>query len=198
MKKLLSASLLALLTFGSAQAQISFTNKVNSLTDATMYSGGPNAVQDANGDKLDDIIVLDGARNLKFEYQHINGVWTSLEVGNTSNSNAWSMVVGDLTNNGFADVISGGNFDGVKYAKANDNGTAYAQSALAEYNLFLQNSNLADIDNDGNLDYFDCANTDVSGIWSNDGNGNMTYTNTAMIDMTPIQGDGSNNYGGIC
>jgi len=195
MKKLLSASLLALLTFGSAQAQISFTNKVNSLTDATMYSGGPNAVQDANGDKLDDIIVLDGARNLKFEYQHINGVWTSLEVGNTSNSNAWSMVVGDLTNNGFADVISGGNFDGVKYAKANGNGTAYAQSALAGYNLFLQGSNLADIDNDGDLDYFGCADTDVSGIWSNDGNGNMTYTGTAMIDMTPIQGDGSGNYG---
>lgn len=195
MKKSLSASLLALLIAGTAQSQISFTNKVNSLTDATMYSGGPNAIQDVNGDKLDDIIVLDGARNLKFEYQGINGVWTSLEVGNTSNSNAWSMVVGDLTNNGFADVLSGGNFDGVKYAKANGDGSAYTQTTLAGYNLFMQGSNLADIDNDGDLDYFACADTDVSGIWRNDGNGNLTYTGTTMIDMTPIESDGSGNYG---
>lgn len=195
MRKSLSIALLALMTTGMAHAQLSFTNRVNDLTDPSMYSGGPNAVQDANGDKLDDIIVLDGARDLKFEYQGRNGAWSSLIVGNTSNANAWSMVVGDVTNNGYADVLSGGNFDGVKYAKANANGTAYAQTTLAGYNLFMQGSNLADIDNDGDLDYFACADTDVSGIWENDGNGNFTYTGTSMIDMTPIQGDGSGNYG---
>ncbi|MCF8258669.1 MAG: FG-GAP-like repeat-containing protein [Flavobacteriales bacterium] len=195
MKKLLPQALLCLVCTQAVQAQISFTNKVSDLTDATMYSGGPNAVQDANGDKLDDIIVLDAARNLKLEYQGRNGIWSSLNVGNTSNTNAWSMVVGDVTNNGFADVLSGGNFDGVRYAKANANGTTYTQSTLAGYNLFLQGSNLADIDNDGDLDYFGCADTDVSGIWQNDGSGNFTYTGTAMIDMTPLQGDGSGNYG---
>jgi hypothetical protein len=91
--------------------------------------------------------------------------------------------------------LSGGNFDGVRYAKSNASGTAYTQSTLSGYNLFLQGSNLADIDNDGDLDYFGCADTDVSGIWRNDGNGNFTYTGTSMIDMTPIQGDGSGNYG---
>jgi hypothetical protein len=105
MKKLIPACLLVIVASGMANAQLSFTNKVSNLNDATMYSGGPNAVQDVNGDKLDDIIVLDGARNLKFEYQRLNGSWGALEVGNTSNANAWSMVVGDVTNNGFGDVI---------------------------------------------------------------------------------------------
>lgn len=195
MKKLIPACLLLLGATSMTQAQLSFTNKVSGLNDASMYSGGPNAVQDVNGDKLDDIIVLDGARNLKFEYQGLNGTWSALEVGNTSNANAWSMVVGDVTNNGFGDVLSGGNFDGVRYAKSNANGTVYTQSTLSGYNLFLQGSNLADIDNDGDLDYFGCADTDVSGIWRNDGNGNFTYTGTAMIDMTPIESDGSGNYG---
>jgi hypothetical protein len=198
MKKTLRTAMLTALclsSIGSAVAQLSFTNKVNSLTDASMYSGGPNAVQDVNGDKLDDIIVLDGARDLKFEFQGLGGAWTGLNVGTTSNANAWSMVVGDVDNNGFGDVLSGGNFDGVKYAKANANGTSYTQTTLSGYNLFLQGSNLADMDNDGDLDYFGCADTDVSGIWENDGSGNFTYTNTAMIDMTPIQGDGSGNYG---
>jgi len=197
MKKLLRPTLLTLAccsTFAVAMGQ-TFTNRVSGLTDNTMYSGGPNAVQDVNGDKLDDIIVLDGARDLKFEYQSRNGVWTGLNVGNTSGSNAWSMVVGDVDNNGHGDVLSGGNFDGVKYAKANANGTAYTQTTLGGYNLFLQGSNLADIDNDGDLDYFGCADTDVSGIWENDGNGNFTYTNTSMIDMTPPTTDGSGNYG---
>lgn len=180
---------------GMAWAQLSFTNKVSSLTDPTMYSGGPNAVQDVNGDKLDDIIVLDGARDLKFQYQGITGMWTGLVVGSTSSENAWSMVVGDVTNNGHGDVISGGNFDGVKYAKSNANGTSYTQTTLSGYNLFMQGSNLADIDNDGDLDYFGCADTDISGIWRNDGNGNFAYTGTTMIDMTPPSSDGSGNYG---
>jgi hypothetical protein len=197
MKKLLRPTLLTLAccsTFAMAMGQ-TFTNRVSALSDPTMYSGGPNAVQDVNGDKLDDIVVLDGATNLKFEYQSRNGVWTGLNVGSTSGSNAWSMVVGDVDNNGHGDVLSGGNFDGVKYAKANANGTAYTQTTLGDYNLFLQGSNLVDIDNDGDLDYFGCADTDVSGIWENDGSGNFTYTNTNMIDMTPPSGDGSGNYG---
>jgi len=196
-KKLLFAMLTVgcCCSVGTVWAQLSFTNKVSNLTDATMYSGGPNAVQDVNGDKLDDVIILDGARDLKFQYQGISGVWTSMVVGNTSSENAWSMVVGDVTNNGHADVLSGGNFDGIFYARSNASGTNYSQTALSGYNLFMQGSNLADIDNDGDLDYFACADTDISGIWENDGNGNFTYTATSMIDMTPPSSDGSGNYG---
>lgn len=176
-------------------AQLSFTNRVNDLANPALYSGGPNAVQDADGDGLDDIIVLNQARHLIFQYQGLDGQWTGLEAGTMINANAWSMVVGDVTNNGHADVFCGGNFTNIRYARANSDGSAYAFTQLPDYDLFMQGSNLADIDNDGDLDYFGCADTDVSGIWENDGNGNFSYTGTVMIDMTPIEGDGSGNYG---
>lgn len=195
MKKLLPLALIACFVVVDAQAQLSFTNKVNGLQNPAMYSGGPNCIQDANGDGLDDIIVLNQARHLTFQYQGLNGVWAGLEAGTMMNASAWSMVAGDVTNNGHADVFCGGNFTNIRYAKANSDGTEYAITQLPDYNLFMQASNLADIDNDGDLDYFGCADTDVSGIWRNDGNGNFTYTDTEMIDMTPIEGDGSGNYG---
>ncbi len=195
MRKLLPLALFACSGIADAQAQLSFTNRVNDLQNPALYSGGPNCIQDANGDGLDDIIVLNQARHLIFQYQERDGMWTGLEAGTMLNASAWSMVAGDVTNNGHADVFCGGNFTNIRYAKANNDGTEYTITPLPDYDLFMQGSNLADIDNDGDLDYFGCADTDVSGIWHNDGSGNFTYTDTEMIDMTPIEGDGSGNYG---
>lgn len=195
MTRTLTSALLCLLLGHTATAQLSFTNRVSDLESPALYSGGPNAVQDANGDGLDDIIVLNQARHLIFQYQKLDGQWTGLEAGTMLNASAWGMTAGDVTNNGHSDVFCGGNFTNISYAKANGSGTAYSITQLAGYNMFLQATNLADIDNDGDLDYFGCADTDVSGIWENDGNGNFTYTDTDMIDMTPIESDGSGNYG---
>lgn len=194
-KKLYSISFLlacCMVQVGMAQT---FTNMASNLADPTHYSGVAVCVQDMNSDGLDDIVILDDARNLRIEYQGLDGTWTLYTGGTMDNGDAWSVVAGDMDNNGYGDVLSGTSSGSPDYAKANGSGTAYTINSLTGYSLFLQGSNVADIDGDGDLDYFGCADTAPSGIWENDGNGNLTYTGTSMIDMTPSGWDGSGNYG---
>ncbi len=177
-------------------AQVSFTNQVSELTDPTHYSGVAVTVNDVNNDGLDDIVILDNARDLKIEFQKMDGVWTSMTGGEMDGGNAWGMAVGDATNNGHSDVFSGLFGGRPDYAKANGTGTAYTISELPTYSLATQCVNLADMDADGDIDFFSCGDTGPSGIWANDGNGNFTYSGDAIIPMTPTGGwDGSGNYG---
>ena len=138
-----------------------------------------------NNDGLDDIVILDDARDLKFEYQKMDGVWTSLNTGEEMDGNAWGMAVGDATNNGHSDVFSGLFGSRPDYAKANETGTSYTISNLPTYSLATQCVNLADMDSDGDLDFFSCGDVQPSGIWENDGNGDFTYSGDDIIPMTP-------------
>ncbi|MCB9190339.1 MAG: VCBS repeat-containing protein [Flavobacteriales bacterium] len=182
--------------------QVSFTNQVSNLSDPTHYSGVAVTVNDVNNDGLDDIVILDDARNLKIEFQKMDGVWVGLETGQEmDNGDAWGMAVGDASNNGHSDVFSGLFGGRPDYAKANANGTAYTVSELPTYSLATQCVNLADMDADGDLDFFSCGDTGPSGIWENDGSGNFSYSGDNIIPMTPTNNpgwgswDGSGNYG---
>jgi len=185
-----------LAALGQANAQVSFTNKVSALTDPTHYSGVAMTVQDANHDGMDDLIILDQGTTLKIEYQGLNGVWTSISSVTMDNSSAWGMVAGDVTNNGHSDVLSNKFGSLPDYAKANATGTAYTLLQLPTYQLATQCVNLADMDSDGDLDFFSCGDVQPSGIWENDGSGNFTYSGDDIIQMTPTGNwDGSGNYG---
>lgn len=192
----ISAIIGCCLLASTSMAQISFTNQVSSLSDPTHYSGNAVAVQDVNSDGLDDIIILDDARDLRIEYQKMDGVWTSYTGSEIHNGGSWSMVVGDIHNSGYSSVLSGTSGGNPDYAKVNGTGTAFTYGELTGYGLFLQGSNLADIDGDGDLDYFGCADTDESAIWENDGSGNFSNgTNNGLIDLRASGWDGSGNYG---
>ena len=186
----------------SSSAQISFTNQVSRLTDPTHYSGVAVTINDVNNDGLDDIVILDNARDLKIEFQGLNGTWTAQNTGEEMDAgNAWRMAVGDATNNGHSDVFSGLFGGQPDYAKANATGTAYTVSELPDYGLATQCVNLADMDADGDLDFFSCGDTGPSGIWENDGSGAFSYSGDDIIPMTPTPNanwpgwDGSGNYG---
>lgn len=185
----------------SGFAQISFTNQASEL-NRTYNSGVAVTINDANNDGLDDIVILDNARDLHIEFQGLDGQWTNLNTGETmDNGNAWGMAVGDATNNGHADVFSGLFGGRPDYAKANATGTSYTVSELPVYGLATQCVNLADMDSDGDLDFFSCGDTGPSGIWENDGSGDFTYSGDDIIPMTPTDNpgwgswDGSGNYG---
>lgn len=186
-----------LIASGEANAQISFTNQTANLSDPTHYSGVAVTVNDVNNDGLDDIVILDNARDLKIEYQKMDGVWVGLNAGVEMDAgDAWGMAVGDASNNGHSDVFSGLFGGRPDYAKANATGTVYTVSELPTYSLATQCVNLADMDADGDLDFFSCGDTGPSGIWENDGSGNFTYSGDNIIPMTPTGGwDGSGNYG---
>ncbi|MFM1874922.1 MAG: hypothetical protein RL266_659 [Bacteroidota bacterium] len=186
----------------NANGQISFTNRTADLSDPTHYSGVAVTVNDVNNDGLDDIVILDDARDLKIEFQKMDGVWVGLDAGVEMDAgDAWGMAVGDATNNGHGDVFSGLFGGRPDYARANSNGTVYTVSELPTYSLATQCVNLADMDADGDLDFFSCGDTGPSGIWENDGSGSFTYSGDDIIPMTPsynwnVGNDaGSGNYG---
>ncbi|MBR9921153.1 MAG: T9SS type A sorting domain-containing protein [Bacteroidetes bacterium] len=188
---------LALFLPAGLSAQFSFTNSNNQLNNADFHSGVAIGVTDMNEDGYDDIVHMDDGNELYIEFQQANGSFQTLYVGSVSNQSEWSMCVADVDNNGYCDVITGGSYDNVKVAMANDDGTAWEISQLPGANLFLQGSNLADINNDGWLDVFACHDDAESVIWGNDGAGNMILANDWIDMATNPASDNSGNYGSI-
>ena len=188
---LLSASLLG-------YGQISFTNSNDRLPNPNAHSGVAIAVLDINGDGLDDIAHLDNGRHLFVEYQNNdNSGFTSQFITQVSDESQWAICAGDVDNNGIVDILTGGSYDDVKLMMANEDGTTFTTSTLPGPGLFVQATNLADINNDGYLDFFSCHDDAESRIWGNDGNGNLEMADHWIDMSTDPPSDNSGNYGSI-
>lgn len=177
-------------------AQIAFTNSNSLLPTTDVHSGVPMAVGDMNGDKLDDIIRLDDRRDLIINYQVPGGAFTEdATYGQVGQGTKWAIVIGDLDNNGYNDIMTGGSYNEVDILMANGTGTGYTGGIAPSANIFVQGSNFADIDNDGWLDVFACHDHGPSATWRNDGAGGL-ITETSWFDMTTVPAsDMSGNYG---
>ena len=199
MKQLSTLFLILLSTcFLQLDAQISFTNSNNRLQNADFHSGVAIGVADMNNDGLDDIVRLANSRVLNIELQQAGSQqFQNIELEQVSGSSQWSLCIADVNNDGYNEVICGGAYDGVKMIKAINNGTSYEMSELPGPGLFVQGSNLVDINNDGYLDYFACHDDAESRIWRNDSTGNFIQADE-WIDMTTNPAsDNSGNYGSI-
>lgn len=199
MKKILPF-LIFLLATVSLFGQFGFTVNQLLINNQSFYSGVAIGVVDMNGDGLDDLVHLKDGTTLQIEYQNGPGeAFTSFEVGEMSDQSAWAMTIGDLDNNGFPDVMTGGSYDGIHIMRANADGTAYTLETFDVDSLFTQASNFCDINNDGWLDLFACHDDGPARVYGNDGTGilnlEMSWMPTAFIP-----GDAENNSGnyGIC
>ncbi|MCB0518299.1 MAG: VCBS repeat-containing protein [Lewinellaceae bacterium] len=189
--------------------QATFTDKTSLLQNpATFTSGVAIAVADMNADGLDDIVRLDKGKSLSIEYQVPNGQpFTNFTYGDLfpggNQTRAWAIVVGDANNDGYCDILSGGSYTGVKMLTAINSGTDFDLQTFPGSNIFMQGSNMADINNDGWLDVFACHDDGPSRIWLNDATGLFpAEANNAVInfDITPgtIEPfDDSGNYGSV-
>ncbi|MFY7707127.1 MAG: FG-GAP-like repeat-containing protein [Flavobacteriales bacterium] len=194
MKKfyLVALSLWALADSASAQ---SFT--ASSIGGSAKHSGNCGAVSDVNNDGLADVIILDQSENVYVAYQQNDGSFNTVNYGSVSSASQWGMTVADIDNDGWAEVLSGGNYDGVHVLDID--GTN--MSDLTTYNwasIFMQACSFADIDNDGWLDGFACHDDGHNALFHNNGDG--TFDNgVGMIDMVfypEVNGnDNSGNYG---
>lgn len=189
--------LMGVVSVGAIQAQ-TFTNSTN-LLPTGYNSGGCTGVVDMNNDGLDDIVILDQSTNLKIAYQQANGSFTVSSFGTVSGTEQWGMCIGDVDNDGHKDVLCGGYYDDVHIVDINGPGD-FSQDDYAWASIFMQGTNLADIDNDGWLDGFSCHDDGHSAILHNDGTGSMT-DGAAMMDLTFYPetngNDNSGNYGSV-
>jgi hypothetical protein len=181
-----------------AQAQISFTNSNDLLSNANFHSGVAIAVTDMNNDGKDDIIRMNEGYDLTIEYQNqTDEIFTTFNIGNIDNGSQWSMCVADINNDGYNEVLAGGAYDEVKLAMASSDGSTYSTTYLPGPGMFVQGSNFADINNDGFVDVFACHDDAESRIWGNDGMGNL-MPEDGWIDMATVpSSDNSGNYGSV-
>ncbi len=180
------------------QAQISFTNRNDMLTNSNFHSGVAITVADMNNDGLDDIARMNNGNAIEIQYQMPGGNgFTSMYVMTVNGGSQWSMCAGDVDNNGYTDILAGGFYDEIKVVTANNDGSAYASQYMPGATIFAQCSNMADINNDGFLDLFVCHDDGESRIWGNNGDGTF-FEADDWIDMatSPVS-DNSGNYGSI-
>ena len=184
-----------------SQAQVSFTNRNDRLTESDFHSGVAIGIADMNGDNKDDIIRMNQGYELHIEYQNgPNEMFTTKSFGNMGGNSRWSMCIADIDNNGFNEFLVSGSYDDIRLSTANDSGTDFSLSMLPNgSSIFVQGSNFVDIDNDGFVDIFACHDDGESKVWGNNGTGNFVERDI-WIDMSVDGSSGevaSGNYGSI-
>ncbi|MBK8626785.1 MAG: VCBS repeat-containing protein [Saprospiraceae bacterium] len=182
----------------SAIAQPTFTDASSLLPQSgSFYSWMQKGAADMDGDGYDDIVRSNtsGQFFVLKQPKTPNTVWTEMSLGGIQSGSPLSIIVGDVDNNGYCDILTGGQYNGVRIVKASNDGTSYAATQLPDDNIFTQASAMADINGDGLLDLFVCHDDGLSAIWRNTGNGNYVRDNMG-IDMTTVPAsDNSGNYG---
>lgn len=172
-----------------------FINSSDLLTENEV--GGPicKAFVDVNGDYRDDIIRIANANKVVIDLQSNNGEFFQSFVIDTIDGDSWTIAVADVDNDGYSDILTAGNYNGMKIYKGGKDPMAYEQTFQSEKDFFAQGSNFVDIDNDGWLDAFICDDDGVSEIFMNDKNGGFVRDGD-IIDMTTTpESDNSGNYG---
>src|SRR5690554_5209706 len=153
--------------------------------------GTKMGVVDMNGDNLDDIVAITSAKTLEITYQTADGALNMENVPSEIPGNfpSWSMAAGDITGNGYNDLVLGGG-SGVSFLLANETGSFYRQITYPQY-IFSQRTNCIDLNNDGNLDVFVCHDVQPNVYFMNDGD--SLHFNQGGIGDLPQGG----NYGSI-
>jgi PKD repeat protein len=184
---------IALPVFG----QISFLDSTIYLDNVGLLSGTPMAAADMNGDGLQDLIILDNRQELYIEYQQDNTPFFNSFYVQSLNNPSNGIAVGDVDGNGYNDILTGGAYNALRLFLANDDGTDYTAIVIDPGNYFLQGTNMADIDNDGDLDLFAAHQDGLSAPFRNLGNNVFSLDYNLINPVSSVPSDNSGNYGTV-
>lgn len=177
--------------------QTTFTEASHLLPGAgSFYSWMQKGAADVDGDGYDDIVRANtsGYFFVLKQPKTSNTVWSEMALGQIQSASPLCVTLGDVDNNGKTDILTGGQYNGVRIVKADADGSAYTPTQLPDDNIFTQASALSDINGDGWLDAFVCHDEGTSGIWKNN-NGIFIRDNMNINLNTVPTSDNSGNYG---
>lgn len=100
----------------SLNAQFSFVDMTDSLLVKNQVSSGVAlGIADLNGDGLDDIARLDSTNILNIEFQQGSGQkFEHYKYGLVTQSDEWALTIGDVNNDGYNDIMTGGAYNSIK------------------------------------------------------------------------------------
>ncbi|MGB4958374.1 MAG: FG-GAP-like repeat-containing protein [Saprospiraceae bacterium] len=152
----------------------------------------PGGMYDVDGDLIDDLIIMDLGRVMR--YVKSSGKHFSLSLVRSQSVSAnkeWTLAGGDINNDGYPEILTAGEFGPITVTSLLPN---QMTKTTLPGGIYAQASATADIDNDGWLDYFVCNDDGHSRIYMNNKAGGLTLTN--IIDFAKNDPtDGSGNYG---
>ncbi|MCB0655843.1 MAG: VCBS repeat-containing protein [Saprospiraceae bacterium] len=197
MRKLLM--LLPLISFFFHSSAQEFYDKSNWLPDHQFRSGLTVAIADMNGDLYPDLLRMRNGRDLEVSLlvpgDTLLVAYPTDPVSHPGQT--WCLVVGDVNNDGFNDIVTGGDTDGIILWKMGQNGKVIEKVILPEGNFYAQAANFVDLNNDGWLDLFVCNDNGISRIYGNDRQGNLSPQTGWLHLETETPSDNSGNYGSI-
>ncbi len=134
--------------------------------------GAVYTVVDMDGDHLDDLVSI-GSTFVKTAKQQPDGsfILQNTSFPSVANSPGTAIAAGDMDNNGYTDLLFGGGAATILIAS--DDGSTFQEWSSETY-LFVQRTNMADIDNDGFLDGFYCHDVGINHYYFSDGQGGFT------------------------
>jgi hypothetical protein len=145
-----------------------FTDASTQLANNSFYTWLQKGVADMNADGRDDIVRANQQGYFFVLTQNLDGTFTEKALGQIQPRTPLSIILGDVDNNGYNDILTGGEYNGVRIVQSNATNTAYTTTQLPNDSIFTQASALADINNDGWIDAFVCNDDSTNGIWKND------------------------------
>lgn len=191
-------AILLIITNEFARAQVTFTDASGRLPNvSTPYSFLHQAVADMNRDGREDIVRADQTGKFYLLLQQVDGSFTQKTLGQIQSSTPLAIVLADLNNDHYPDILTGGQYNGVRVLSSQALPLTYQTSRLPNDTIFTQAAAVADLNRDGLLDVFVCHDEGTSALWRNLGNGNFVRDNLGINLNTVPASDNSGNYGSV-
>jgi hypothetical protein len=174
------------------RSQVGYVNKTdNYWANNTFKSLNPVVCMDINHDLIDDIVcIARGVQLVPFISPVYDDVtWIDAPKQPMATGEMWS-VTAAYGPNGIPTMVLGGAYNTTVIAQYKD--SEWQLSSISP-DIYTQGSNLVDVDQDGDLDYFACHDDAPSVLYLNN-NGNYTKSNMINFGANDPT-DGSGNYG---